>query len=66
MTNFRLLQIKRLADNNFKFYILNGRKFSLRAISPFPRVLSEDFYCRLVETRVCLGRVNLKALVNDK
>ena len=31
------------------------RHRSLRAISPFPSVFSEDLYCRDVKTRACLG-----------
>ena len=29
---------------------------SLRAISPFPTVFSEDLYSRRVKTRACLGK----------
>ena len=31
------------------------RNFSLRAISPFPTVFSNDLYCRHVKARACLG-----------
>ena len=41
------------------------RNCSLRAISPFSTVFSEDLSCRKVKTKACLGkgldRVNLKA-----
>ena len=33
-----------------------GKFGSLRAISPFPTVLSKDFCCRYVKTRACLGK----------
>ena len=32
------------------------RNCSLRAISPFPIVFSNDLYSRQVKTRVCLGK----------
>ena len=60
MTNLDSSKLKELADNNFKFDE-NGRKLSkrvgntekrikclLRAISPFLKVFSKEFYCRQV------------------
>ena len=61
--------MKEFADDNFK-YNANGGKFFrtventvgkgkiclLRAISPFPAMFSEDFYCRHVYTTACLGK----------
>ena len=36
------------------------RNCSLRAISPFPTVISKDLYCRHVKTMACLGKpINL-------
>ena len=68
MTNFRLFQTVRLADDNCKL-VENGRKFfkrventgkrrncSLCTISPFPTVLSKDFYCQQGKSRACLGK----------
>ena len=69
MTNFRLFQHERIAEDNFKFDE-NGRKFIqmdrkycgkrrnclLAAISPFPTVYTKDLYCRYVKTRACLGK----------
>ena len=62
-------KLKELADDNIRFDE-NGRKSiqmrrkhcgkwrncSLRAISPFPTVFSQDFYYRHVKTRACLGK----------
>ena len=64
-----LIQLKKFADDNFKFdetgrkSIQTGRKHcgkrrncSLRAISPFSTVFSKDLHCRRVKTRACLGK----------
>ena len=61
--------LKEFADDNFKLHekwqkvLQKGRKHcgkrrncSLRAISPFPTVFSNDLYCRHVKTRACLGK----------
>ena len=48
-------KLNEFADDHFKFDE-NGRKFSLRAISPFPAVFSKDLYSRLVKIRACLGK----------
>ena len=71
--------LKELADNNFKFdengrkSIPMGRKHcgkmrncSLRAITPFPTVLSKDLYCRHVKTRACLGKGYIILLCDAK
>ena len=31
------------------------RNCSLRAISPFPTLLSKDLYCKHIKPRTCLG-----------
>ena len=63
-------KLKEFADGDFKFD-KHGRKFSkkgtkhcgkrrngsLRAISPYPTVFSEDlYYRRHIKTRACLGK----------
>ena len=61
--------MKEFTDGNSKFdengwkVLQIGRKHcgkrincSLRAISPFPTVLSKYLYCRHVKTRACLGK----------
>ena len=67
-TNFRLLQLKEFADDNFKFD-KNGRKLSKRVentvgkgeIAPyeqyllFPTVFSKDLFPRGVERCHCVG-----------
>ena len=61
--------LKEIAEDNFELDE-NGIKLSKRventfgkgeiarynAISPFPTVLSKDFYWRHVKTRACLGK----------
>ena len=62
-------KLKDFADDNFKFdengilffqmvrkHCGKKRNSSLRAISPFPTVISEDLYSRHVKTRACLGK----------
>ena len=68
MTNFRLFQTEKFADNNFKFDE-NGRMFSRQVentvgkegivryeqILPFPQCFQKT-YCIHVKTRACLGK----------
>ena len=69
MTNFGLFQTERVCRQQFwiwwkwKKVLQKGRKHcgkrrncSLWAISPFPTVFSNEFHCRQVKTRVCLGK----------
>ena len=65
---FEWSKLKQFADDNFEFYemvesFLNSYKqcgkrgnCSLQVISPFPKVFSEDLYCRHLKTRACLGK----------
>ena len=56
-------KLREFANNNFRFDE-NGRKFyftvgkgeTAKTISPFPTVFPEDFYCRHLITRACLGK----------
>ena len=68
-TNFRLFQTQRVCRWQFfkiwgkwRKVFWKGRKHCwkrrnclLRAISPFPTVVSKDLFCRHMETRACLG-----------
>ena len=67
-TNFRLVQIKHSADDNFKFdentrklservenTVGKRRNCSLRAISPFPTVFSKGLFARGVKRCHCVG-----------
>ena len=67
-TNSRLFQLKKFADDNFKFDE-NGRKFSKRVentvgkgeIACYVQFLRipqcfKDLYCRHVKIRACLGK----------
>ena len=64
MTNFRLFQTQSVCRRQFQSKVHQmGRKHCgkrrnclLRVISPFPTVFSEDFNCRHVKTRACLGK----------
>ena len=40
--------------NLFKMW--EKEKMLVTTISPFPTVLSKDFYCRYVKSRACLGK----------
>ena len=62
-TKFRVFQTEKFPDDKFKFYE-NGREFSNMVENTFPTVFSKDLYCRHVQTRACLGKVN--SLLNDK
>ena len=68
-TNFRLFQIERVSRRQFQVLLKwqkvpqRGRKHygkrrncALRAISPFPTVISKDLHSRHVKTKVCLGK----------
>ena len=68
-TNFRLFQTQGVCRRQFQTWwrwqkvLQMGRKHcgkrrncSLRAISPFPTVFSEDLNFRHVKTRACLGK----------
>ena len=68
-TNFELCQTERYCRRQFQLgwkwqkVHQTGRKHcgkrrncSLRAISPFPSVISKGLYCRHVKTRDCLGK----------
>ena len=49
-------KLERYADDNSKLGE-NGKKLrSLRAISPFPTLVSKDLDFRHVKTRACLGK----------
>ena len=70
MTNFRLFQKEKFADNNYQFEE-NGGKFSkkgrkhcgesrhcsLRALSFFPTEFSKELYCRHTKPRLIWKRV---------
>ena len=61
-------KLKEFADHNFEFYENGGkvsesventgkrRKCSLRGISPFPTVFSNDLCWRHIKNRACLGK----------
>ena len=69
-TSFRLFETERVCRRQFQIWwnwqkvLQTGSKHrgkrrncSLRAISPFPTVFSNDLYCSHVKTRACLGKV---------